>query len=211
MTVDITDHSFLGLPDDPDAYDVVGAFAAAQDARPDDRTLLRRWTQRFPQFAEDLVAFGYAHAALGWSLADPVEAEAEATATAKAPLTDLIAAAEGRGLSGAKFAQAVGLDKPLLASLNQRLLDAASLPLSLAARIAATLNRPLAEVTAYLQQPPRLAAGAHYRSRQAPALVAELRPRQTFADALHAGGALSEEDRASWLAEIEEGKVLGHE
>ena len=209
MIEDVTQDASLGLPDDPDAYDVVGAFAAAQDAQPDDHTLLRRWTQRFPQFADDLVAFGYARAALGWSLTDPVEAEE--TAPAKAPLTDLVEEARDRGLAAAAFAQVLGLQKPLLASLNQRLLDAAGLPRSLAARIARTLDRTSEEVAAYLRQPPRLAAGAHYKARRAPSLVAESRPQQTFADALRGGGALSEEDRTSWLAEIEKGDVLGDE
>ena len=207
MTEDVTPSPFPALPDDPDAYDVVGAFAAAQDARPDDHTLLRRWTQRFPQFADDLIAFGYARASFGWSLADPVETEE--AGPAKEPLTDLVAAAQPRGLTGPGLAQALGLQRHVLASLNQRVLDAAGLPRSLAARIAAALGRTSEEVSAYLRQPPRLAAGAHYKSKQAPSLVAEARPRQTFADALRAGGALSEEDRAAWLEEIERGEVLG--
>ena len=211
MTENATPYFPASLPADPDAYEVVGAFAAAQDGRPDDHTLLRQWTQRFPQFADDLIAFGYARATLGWSLTDPIEGETGEAAPAKAPISDLMTEARGRGLGVTEFTRAVGLDRPLLASLNQRLLDATSLPRSLAARIGAALDRSAGEVVTYFRQPPRLSAGAHYKAKQAPSLVAESRPRQTFAEAVRSASGLSEEDRAYWQAEIEKNEVLGNE
>ena len=211
MTENAASYFLESLPADPDAYDVVGAFAAAQDARPDDHTLLRQWTERFPQFADDLIAFGYARATLGWSLTDPIAGEADQMAPVKAPLSDLMTEARSRGLSPAEFTQAVRLDRPILASLSQRLLDAASLPRGLAARIGAALGRSADEIAAYFRQPPRLATGAHYKAKRAPALVAEARPRQTFAEALRSAKGLSEEDRAYWQAEIEKNEVLGDE
>ncbi len=211
MTDNTTHPLSEDLSDDPDAYDVVGAFAAAQDARPEDHTVLRQWTRRFPQFADDLIAFGYARATLGWSLTDPIEGETDQVAPARALISDLMAEAKSRGLSVTTFTEAIGLDRTLLASLNQRLLETASLPRALAARIGAALDRSVEEVASYLRQPPRLAAGAHYKSKQAPSLVAESRPQPTFTEALRSANALSESDRAYWQAEIEKNEVLGNE
>lgn len=211
MTDNTTHTLFATLPDDPDVYQVVGAFAAAQDARPDDHTILRQWTRRFPQFSDDLIAFGYARATLGWSLSDPIESETDQTAPAKAPISDLVKEAAARGLSVPALMQAVGLDRTILGSLDQRLLDAASLPRSLMARVGAALDRSIDEVAAYLRQPPRLAASAHYKAHQAPSLVAESRPKKTFAEALRSASTLSESDRAYWQAEIEKNEVLGDE
>ena len=211
MTQNVTSYFPESLPDDPDAYEVVGAFAVAQDARPDDHTILRQWTQRFPQFSDDLIAFGYARATLGWSLSDPIEGETDQTAPDRAPIHDMVKEAEAQGLTVTMLMQAVGLDRPVLASLNQRLLDAASLPRGLAVRIGAALGRSADEVAAYFRQPPRLSASAHYKAKQAPSLVAESRPKKTFAEAIRSASTLSESDRAFWQAEIEKNEVLGNE
>lgn len=193
---------------DADVYEVVQAFAAASEAAPDDRALLRQWTRRFPQFADDLSALAYARFAFGWSLDDAVE---DAAAPEKTPLTDLVADAKACGLTPADFARALRLDTVLLARLNQRLLDAAGLPRALAEGIAQTLDRSFDEVAAYLRGGPRLASGAHYRARKAPAVTAEAGPRQTFAEALQAAASLSADDKTYWLTEMEKGNTLDDE
>ena len=58
-----------------DAYDVVGAFEKAQAAAPGDHTILRRYTEEYPQHKAELINYAYARAALGWTLTDRIEAE----------------------------------------------------------------------------------------------------------------------------------------
>ena len=56
-----------------DVYDVLLAFDKALDAAPKNAKLLLSWTQRFPRFADELIAVSYARFALGWSLTDPLD------------------------------------------------------------------------------------------------------------------------------------------
>ena len=56
-----------------DVYDVLLAFDKALSAAPKNAKLLLTWTQRFPRFADELIAVGYAQFALGWTLSDPLE------------------------------------------------------------------------------------------------------------------------------------------
>ncbi len=192
------------LPDDADVYEVVQAFAAALDARPDDRTLLTRWTARYPRFSEDLIAFGYARFAFGWSLNDPVEDELE---PAKVPLTSLVEEAKTYGYTPQQFARTLRLDTPLLTRLNQRLLDVGTVPRTLIHQMARLLDRSLEEITVYLSQPPRLAAGAQYKAKQAP-MVRESSAPPSFADALDR---LPLEDRDYWRAQIAAGGTVADE
>jgi hypothetical protein len=212
----------------PNFDDVLTAFSEARTAAPQNRALLRVWTTQYPQFADDLIQFDFAWAATGMTLtgadseweelpADEVivamgrECLLTHDQTDAPPMTSLIGSAAARGLDVPRLAKRLRLDRLLLSRLEQRTLEAASLPQSLIAQLAETLDRTSEEIAAYLQAPPRLAAQAHFKSRQAPALVAEPGvPRQTFADALKAGQTLTEADQAYWQAEIAAG-VLGDE
>ncbi len=198
------------LPDNADIDDVAPAFDRALAASPNDHAQLTRWTARFPQFAEELMDIGYARFAFGLTLTDPVEEYLAESALV--PLTNLMDEAKVRGLDTARFAQSLQIDKLLLGKLNRRNLDALTLPRVLVERLAQALERSVEEIAAYLNGDMRLAASAHYKSRQAPSIVAEAgAPKQSFAEALGSGTQISEEDKAFWLAEIEQGNVLGHE
>ena len=195
----------MTLPKDADADDVALAFDRALSAAPEDRTRLKRWTARFPQFADDLLAVAYARAALGLTLTGAVEDFAGDAV--RVPLTSLLDDARAQGLSAQDFARRLRLDTPLLTRLNQRLLDAATLPRTLVRSAAEALDRPAGEIIAYLRRPPRLASAAQYRARQAPALEAP-EARQSFGAAL---GRLPAADQDYWrLQEAVEG-VLGEE
>ena len=210
--------------------DVLLAFSAARDAAPEDRELLRQWTDRFPQFADDLIAVDFARFAVGMRLSDPLEdglgAAAEDPATValglqllaarrglpsaaadKPPLTSLVEDAKARGLDVQNFAEALRLDRLLLTRLERRLLDAATLPLTLVRRLGETLDRTEAEIAAYLRGGQRLAASGHYRSRRAPSLESAGSP-MSFREALDAGQSLGDDDRAYWQGEADAG-VLG--
>jgi hypothetical protein len=200
------------LPDDADVYDVTLAFDQALAEAPQDHAQLTRWTARFPQFADELIAVGYARFAFGLTLTDPVAEYVVESVPSRTPLTNLMDDAKARGLDAAGFAQELGLDKLLLGKLNRRTLEALSLPRTLVERLAQILERSFDEVAAYLNGGMRLAAGAYYKARQAPSLVAESgQPKQSFAEALQSGAQITEEDKAFWLAEIAAGRTLGEE
>jgi hypothetical protein len=211
-----------------DADDVLIAFSEAREAAPDDKALLRRWTTRYPEFADELIAVDYARFAAGMTLSDTVEDGPEDAAAAKMgqdalaawrtgsvspvgpsrpALTSLVSDAAAQGLDAAHFAASLRMDRLLLGRLEQRVLEAATLPVSLIRQIAQILERSSEEVAAYLRGGPRLAAQAHFRARRAPSLSPQS-ARSSFAEALQTGQNMSEEDKAYWQAQIDAG-VLG--
>jgi len=211
-----------------DSDDVLMAFTEAREAAPDDRALLRLWTARYPDCADTLIAVDYARFAAGMTLGDSVEdgledagaaaigrealaawraASASSAAAPRPALTSLVSDAAARGLDAARLAEVLRLDRLLLGRLEQRLLDAATLPRRLVQQIAQILERSPDEVASYLRGSPRVAAQAHFRARRAPSLSSSAE-RSSFAQALEVSHNLSEADRAYWQAEIEAG-VLG--
>ncbi len=198
---------------------VLMAFERARRAAPDDRTLLRAWAQRFPDHADALLEVSFAGFASGVSLSDPLEdgpEDAETVAFGRAfldssfaapAIVSLVAEARARGLAPTAFAKTLRLDTVALGRLNQRLLEAATLPRALTRRVAEAVGRTADEVAAYLSQPPRLASGAQYKARSAPRLR-ESAPRQSFAEAI---GGLSQADRDFWKSETEREGLLGDE
>lgn len=203
--------------------DVLMAFTEARTAAPDDKALLRLWTARYPDCADTLIAVDYARLAAGMTLTDTVEdgledadaaaigrealASWRAASVPKPPLTSLVSDAAARGLDATRFAEVLRLDRLLLGRLEQRLLDAATVPRRLVQQIAQILERSPDEVALYLRGSPRVAAQAHFRARRAPSLSSSAE-RSSFAQALEVSHNLSEEDRAYWENEIAVG-VLG--
>lgn len=202
-----------------DEDDVLEAFERARWAAPDDRTLLRAWAERFPDHADALIAVSYAGFAAGVSLSDPLEdgpADAETVAFGRAfldshfaapAIVSLVAEAGARGLAPTAFARALHLDTATLGRLTQCLLETGTVPKALVRRVAEAIGRTADEVAAYLNQPPRLSAGAQYKAKSAPKLR-ESAPRQSFAEAI---GGLSQADRDFWREETEREGLLGDE
>ena len=201
------------VPDDADVYEATLAFDRALDAAPEDRTLLRRWAARFPQFEDDFVTVGFGRFALGLTLTAPLADydagyEAEPAPVTRPALIGLASEAQARGLSLADLARSLRMDRTLLVRLEQRVLDAWTLPSALIDRLAQALERTSDEISAYLGGGQRLASGTHYRSHTAPRMLAE-RPAasRSFADAVRGSQQMSDEDKAFWLAEADkEGK-----
>lgn len=212
----LSDEILETVPDDADVYEATLAFDRALGAAPNDRTLLRRWAARFPTFEDDFVTVGFSRYALGQALTDPLadydadyDADYEA-APARPPLTGLASEAEARGLSVAAVAQTLRMDRTLLLRLDQRVLEAWTLPAALIDRLAQALERTTDEIRAYLSAPPKLASGTHYRARIAPKMVQERGILQSpvrqpsFADEVRRNSKMSDEDKAFWLAEVGE-------
>ena len=218
----MTDKVFSYGPSLPEEEedDVLLAYTQARLAAPNDRTLLREWASRYPAHADALIGVSYAEFTAGISLTDPLEdgpEDAETVAlggavldahfAAPTALLSLVAEAGARGLAPRAFAQSLRLDTPTLSRLNQRLLEAATLPRALVRQVAQALGRSTDEVRAYLRCPPRLATGAQYKARQTPVLR-ESAARQKFGDAI---GGLTQADQDYWQAETESEGVLGDE
>ena len=178
-----------------DSDEILRAFSDARAAAPGDKTLLREWAVRYPALADEMVTVDYARFAAGMTLTDALEDGLEDPAAAalgadilaarrqaradKPPLTSLLAEAQARGLDGPELAQALRLDRIIVARLEQRALDAATVPLALVRQIGALLERPADDIALFLRGGPRLAASAHYRSRRAPSVAAA--PRRASA------------------------------
>lgn len=210
---------------------VLLAFSYARDAGPGDKTLLREWVARYPAIAEELMTVDYARFAAGMTLTDALEDGPEDAAiaalgaevvaarrqasAARPPLTSLLDEAAARGMAGPQLAQILRLDRLTLGRLEQRALDAATLPLALVRQIGAVLERSADEVAAFLRGGPRLPAQAHFLARRAPSVApapasstaSPARPL-SFGQAVQGSRSLSAEDKAYWRAELDAG-VLG--
>lgn len=217
-------------PEDSDA--VLLAFSYAREAAPSDTALLREWTARYPAVADELITVDYARFAAGLTLTDTLEdgpenpalvefgasvlAARRAARATRPPLTSLLEDAEAQGLNGPQLAQTLRLDRLLLARLEQRALDAATVPLTLVRQIGTVLERSVGEVTVFLRGEARLPASAHYRSRKAPSVVSSPAPAYgapapaiSFQQAVADSRSLSTEDKAYW--QVEADTVLGDE
>jgi hypothetical protein len=172
--------------EEPDA--VLTAFAQAQSAP--NGAKLSEWTARYPAHARDMARL----AAQTWAgenresaLPDstsrcrsiamaslrafrPEPKPAEVITFSAAPMTSLLAAAEAAGRDAEGVASLLDLPSALFWKLHRRLIDPDSVPRSLTAALADALNRTLDEVAAYLRMPPQLAAGASFRSDDAPSV-----------------------------------------
>lgn len=184
----------------------------------DDPTRLGEWLREFPQYARELTDLALHHARMEMApdpQLDPAEGEAfiasgmeivkailqkrgASAAVEAAPLEDLLAEANARGLSAHGLAHTLRLTVPLVTRLHRRLIRYGSIPAQLVHDLAGALKRDVASVIAYLQQPPTFAAGANYRSEAAPA-VGEA---QEFAEELARDDNLSDADRAFWMEHV---------
>ncbi len=172
---------------------------------------LAEWTRRYPAQARDLARLAaerwcagpdadarYADAAAEARLREAGLSSLRALCAARTtPLTNLLGAAEAKGLDLDTLATRLSLTEAYVVKLHRRLFAPESLPRTLVRELADVLGRAANDVQAYLAGPPRLAAGAAYRSDSAPS-VGE---REDFRATLLADPELSETQRARYLSE----------
>lgn len=182
-----------------DADAILTEFAATPEAT------LAEWTARYPALARDLARLAENRWAGAPAASETAAARvqaiglqmlAERRAAQSAPLTSLAAAARTRGWEDETLAAALAIPVGLFWKLQRRLIAPESLPRTLVDRLAVSLGRAADEVTAYLRQPPTLAAGASYRADTAPSLVRE--GRESFAEALAADPDTTDAMRQAW-------------
>ena len=199
----------LSLEDTLDAYVASGDSPVSS---------LDGWIQRYPEYEKELTEF-----AVSWTLMEssPPAPESEkvdesvlvlrgmsivqnllhkqsqaTSASPSVPFESLIAEGGTRGLKPRQLAEAVRLGDATLGKLDRRLILYASIPQVAIEELAKVIQHGAASVAAYLQQAPKFAASAEYRSEQAPALSES----EDFFGAVRNDPTISPEHADYWLA-----------
>lgn len=124
-------------------------------------------------------------------------AQRTAVAEQKSAITDLVHAAKAQGLTAKVLAAKLGIGLTLMAKLNQRLLQIATLPDTLIERLAVELKTGAAEIRAYLARPATLASAAQYKSDGVP----QVAQTETFKEALRVCNDMTAEEKQFWLSQ----------
>ncbi|MES2463821.1 MAG: hypothetical protein V4671_24900 [Armatimonadota bacterium] len=209
--------NYKGQDEETDA--VLTAFAQAQSAP--SGASLSEWTARYPAQARDLARL----AAQSWAGDDretalpesvsrchaigltalrafrPEPKRAEVITFSAAPMTSLLAAAEAAGKDADTVASLLDLPSALFWKLHRRLISPDSVPRSLVAALADSVNRTMDEVASYLRMPPQMATGASFRSDNAPSVGQQ----ESFEEALQAEPETTEASSRRWLRDGEAG------
>jgi hypothetical protein len=159
------------------------------------------WATRYPAQAREFAylaadrAFPAPHAdssARTQSLGLAVLRE-KRTAYSAVTFASLKSVAEAKGHTAESLAAALTLPLGLFWKLHRRLVSFETIPQALINQLAEKLDRSVDELARYLRQPPKLAAGASYRSDSAPQALQE-----SFASALNNDPDTTDEMRQSW-------------
>jgi hypothetical protein len=191
--------------------DVLDAFLLSGGDTAD----LGTWTRLYPEFKEELTDLVAARSLMDSLPAAPdalVEPETQlamrtqtvlqrvlANVSAEpqaAPIQSLLGEARSHGVDRAHLARQLGLGTAVLLKLDRRLLRFATVPADLVREFAAAIQRDVASVAVYLQQPPTLSAQAAYRAEQAPRVA----DAEDFAVAVRADPTMTDAQRARWLS-----------
>ena len=121
------------------------------------------------------------------------------TVVSAPPVTSLVGASKKVGLEIGEFERRCGLDQSLLAKLERKVIEFASIPDRLIRKIAELLHVPASAVSAFLDSP----TTEQLMNARAFLLKGRLRPpqKETFAKAVERS-ALSEELKKRWLDEV---------
>lgn len=205
--------------EEPDA--VLTAFAQAQSAPTGAK--LSEWTARYPSLARDLarlasqvwageeretaasdLAARYRSIGLATLRAyrpEPKPAQVITFSVAASPVVSLLAAAEAAGKEADDVASLLDLPSALFWKLHRRLIAPDSVPRALIASLADAVGRTTEEIAAYLRMPPQMAAGASFRSDDAPSVGEQ----ESFTDALKREPEVTDTQRSRWLRDSDAG------
>lgn len=191
----------------PGLEDVLDELAGLDG--PPDAATLRQWTQRYPEFAREIVAFTTDWIGMNAARAEHVVAAEEVDLVVNrtmsrvqamldageksSALTDLAAEIHDAGNDLDSFQRQLGIDRSILDSLIKRLAKPSTMPACLIQSIAGSLSRSMSQVRDYFRLPPQL-AGAH-KSGGRPA------PTQVDFSVLVRYSSLPEAEKDRWLVE----------
>ncbi len=172
----------------PDRDEVLWRFTEEYRKDP---TALRRWSRRYPEYAEDFVA----EVALGCRIELPsdqglpmyelasggsetrpmAEVMLAAMRTARdhgsGPLTSIVERARSLGIEPSRLSATLNLGKSVVAKLERRLVDPATVPAALFRKLGKVLGVSSEAVRSYLDRPPTLAMAASYKAQVAPQML----------------------------------------
>ena len=212
QTNDFHSHDFAGDNFQKSDADADELFAEWNDDRKQAAPQpLKTWVSSYPTHTNDLIDWSVSAPILEYADSLPANPAGEARTieigqqvlremraqylTQAAPIADLFATAKTQGLKPAALAIRIGIDSTLLNKLQQRLLDAATIPDILIDRLSNALAIPFSAVQTYLRQTPKLAAGASYKSDGVP----QTGQQEDFAAAVRAS-TLDEAQKEEWLS-----------
>ena len=174
---------------------------------------LTEWIAAQPECAAALIQWTAAEPVLEYAASLPENAPGEAKTRAvgrqvlaemrarytvqSAPVLTIISlqdAAKAQGKTLKTLARQIGIGFTVACKLQDRLIHAATVPQALVQRLADALGLSGEQVRAYLQQPPRLAAGAMYKSDGVPQAAAP----QDFTEAVETAADMLPADKNFW-------------
>ena len=172
-----------------------------------DQETLRRWMDRHPEFAGELMDFAAARAYARNVDEGPLPEEEryaeiglnalkEMLGREAAALSSLTAAAEAKGWKKPEFAKKLGLSMSLLMYFEKRRVKIATVPKGIVAKIAELLETSEQAIAAYLSQPPSMAGEASFKSQTRP----EEDRQKEFADAVREDQSLSPSEKHDLLS-----------
>ena len=186
-----------------------------EDRRSNAPKTLKEWIATYPAQKEELVTWAVGISELDYAEAAPPDPEAEArtleiglralrrmsyrTETSPAPIVSISEEARKQGMTEKQLAERLNLDKAIVTKLNQRLMQALTIPPALIRRIADELKTGVQQVQDYLNLPSTLATGVSYRSETTPTVG----DQQLFSEAIRSSLTLSEERKTYWLSETD--------
>lgn len=201
----------------PPLEDVLNDFAAELDEGGASYALLKSWTARYPDYAQELADLAAGEALLRHSPAssepidedrlvqagldaargvlDRARAERPSHAAPYATLPGLMARARELGLTISQVAERTQLSVTLVGLLDRRLVRFASIPREVVETLAGALDTQVASLVDYFQQGPGFAPSASYRAEEAPTLPST----QEFADAVRQDPMLDANRKAALL------------
>lgn len=201
------------MSDNLKLQEVLEEYAAATP-NGNDLGELRRISEKYPHYAEELADYAAARAvakhapeeelesaeemrfqALGLNTLRQVLSESREQVAPAGIIQSLTDLAKSKGLNRTKFAQALGLSVSLVQYLEKKRLDYATIPQGIIAKIADVLETAQDQVAAYLNQPPDYAAQSSFKTNTR----AEQSQAKSFREAVGEDQQLSAEDKRKLL------------
>lgn len=183
---------------------------AAQTPLGNDLKILRSFSEKYPQFSEELADFAAARAVVKHAPEEELTAEEEAklkesglnnlrsvldSLNSAKVLISLVETAKTKGLNRAKFAAALGLSTSLVIYLEKRRLAFATIPKQIITKIAQILETGEETISGFLDQSPQFAENTSFKTESRP----ENQPPKNFADAVREDQQLSAEEKRKLL------------
>ena len=183
---------------------------AAETPTGNDLKILQTFSEKYPQFADDLADFAAARAVVKHAPEEDLTAEEEerfqesglnnlrfvlSSLNPSNSLHSLVETAKQKGLSRAKFAAALGLSTSLVIYLEKRRLDFATIPQKIRTKISQVLEVTEESVVNFLNQTSKYAADMNFKTETRP----EAQPPKSFADAVREDQQLSAEEKRKLL------------